>query len=213
MDIEGTTTPIAFVHDVLFPYARARLAGFLDTYAGDPVLDGIPEPKLGSLLDWMERDEKTSALKAIQGRIWEQGYVDGEINGLTYSDVEPSLRRWVRAGLKMFVYSSGSVTAQKNLFRYSEAGDLTGYFQGFFDTNVGAKRDPASYTVICRGANIAPQECLFLSDVEAELDAAAQAGLLTCQIVRPDDGTKAGTRHPTAIDFFDVSTKFNLPHG
>lgn len=212
-DIEGTTTPIAFVHEVLFPYARARLATYLEAHANDPLLDEIPRPRLESLIDWMDRDEKIGALKEIQGHIWEAGYANGDIQGNAYPDVAPSLRKWAKAGLKLYVYSSGSIAAQKRLFGHTEAGDLTPLFQGFFDTGVGPKREAASYVMICRGANLTPVECLFLSDVEAELDAAARAGLRTCQLVRLADKTKPGTRHEIAADFREVAGKFKLPHG
>lgn len=212
-DIEGTTTPIAFVKEVLFPYARARLASYLAAHANDPLLDEIAPPRLERLLDWMDRDEKIGVLKTIQGHIWEIGYANGDIQGAAYPDVAPCLRRWAKAGLRLYVYSSGSVAAQKRLFGHTEAGDLTPLFQGFFDTGVGAKREAASYAMICRGANLTPQECLFLSDVEAELDAAAQAGLRTCQLVRVADDTQPSRRHDTAADFLGVSAKFKLPHG
>lgn len=211
MDIEGTTTPIAFVHDVLFPYAAARLADFVA--GGDPLLREVPDPKLATLQGWMARDEKIPVLKAIQGLIWDAGYRSGAIKGLVYDDVPPSLRLWTRAGVRLFVYSSGSVAAQRLLFGYNAAGDLTPYFQGFFDTGAGPKRAADSYRLICRGANISPGEFLFLSDIEAELDAAAEAGLMTCQLVRAADGTVPGTRHATAADFREVAARFALPHG
>jgi enolase-phosphatase E1 len=210
-DIEGTTTPIAFVHRVLFPYARARMAAFCES--GHPALERVPEPRLETLLGWMDRDEKFSVLKEIQGLIWDAGYASGDIVGEIYPDVPPALRRWAKAGLRLFVYSSGSVAAQKLIFCHSDAGDLTPLFQGYFDTGVGAKRDAASYQLICRGANISGPEFLFLSDVEAELDAAAAAGLRTCQLVRPQDGTIASAEHETAADFADVARKFGLPLG
>jgi enolase-phosphatase E1 len=121
------------------------------------------------------------------------------------------LRRWSKAGLRLFVYSSGSVAAQKLLFGFSAEGDFTPLFQGFFDTGVGPKRAAASYMAIARGANVTPAEFLFLSDVEAELDAAAEAGFLVCQLVRPADGTLASERHETAADFAEVAQKFKLP--
>jgi enolase-phosphatase E1 len=133
------------------------------------------------------------------------------LTGDLYADVPPALRRWSKAGLRLFVYSSGSETAQKLLFRHSAEGDLTPLFQGFFDTRIGPKREPGSYQAICRGANIAMQECLFLSDVEAELDAAALAGLQTCQLVRAQDGTMASARHQNAGDFDTVAASFKLP--
>lgn len=212
-DIEGTTTPIAFVHDVLFPYARARMAAFVAAHHDDNVLDDVPSPILETLLSWMDQDQKIASLKTIQGMIWDEGYLAGEIKGEIYRDVGPALRRWAKAGLRLYVYSSGSVAAQKLLFRHSVDGDLAPLFQGFFDTRVGAKREAASYAAIARGANVSAAEFLFLSDVEAELDAAAQAGLRTCQLVRAEDGTKPSERHETAADFSQVARKFGLPHG
>jgi enolase-phosphatase E1 len=211
-DIEGTTTPIAFVHRTLFPYARARLAGFLDENAGRPDVAAelalIPGDPLETLFGWMDRDEKAGPLKALQGMIWRQGYLDGALIGELYADVPPALRRWSQAGLRLAVYSSGSEEAQRLLFRHAEAGDLTGLFAGFFDTRVGPKRDPSSYAAIAAALGRAARETLFLSDVEAELDAAAAAGWRVCQLVRREDGTLASARHPVAPDFASVTRAF-----
>lgn len=210
-DIEGTTTPIAFVHRVLFPYARARMAAFVAS--GHEALADVPEPKLETLLGWMDRDEKITALKTVQGLLWDEGYRKGDLTAEVYDDVPPALRRWARAGLRLFVYSSGSVPAQKLLFGHTPAGDLTPLFQAYFDTRVGPKREAASYTTIAKGIGLPGSEILFLSDVEAELDAAETAGLKTCQLVRAEDGTSASTRHETAADFAEVAEKFGLPRG
>ncbi len=215
-DIEGTTTPIAFVHTVLFPYARARLPMFCSLHEDDPVLGEVArlvpnQPVLNTLLAWMDDDSKITPLKTIQGMIWTEGYLRGDLTGELYPDVAPALKRWQQAGLRLYVYSSGSEAAQKLLFGHTAEGDLKPLFLGFFDTRIGPKRDPASYHTICRGANIQPGECLFLSDVDAELDAAASSGLLTCQLVRRADGTVASARHPTAGDFDAVATIFKLP--
>jgi enolase-phosphatase E1 len=210
-DIEGTTTPIAFVHRVLFPYARARMAEFCAS--GHAALADVPEPKLETLLGWMDRDEKITALKNIQGILWEEGYRSGALTAEVYEDVPPALRRWARAGVRLYVYSSGSVPAQKLLFGHTPAGDLTSLFQSYFDTRVGPKRERASYDAIAKGIGLPGAEMLFLSDVEAELDAAAEAGLQTCQLVRAQDGTIPGTRHAIAADFTEVAQKFGLPHG
>jgi enolase-phosphatase E1 len=212
-DIEGTTTPIDFVHKTLFPYARARLAAFCAANRGRQVLADVPEPVLDTLLGWMDRDEKITALKTIQGMIWDEGYRAGTLKSVIYPDVPQALKRWSQGGLRLFVYSSGSVAAQKLLFGHSDAGDLTPLFSGFFDTAVGPKRDLASYTTICRGAALAPGETLFLSDVAAELDAARASGLRTCQLVRPQDGTKPSPDHDTAADFAEVAAKYGLPRG
>jgi enolase-phosphatase E1 len=218
MDIEGTTTPISFVHDVLFAYAKARMSDWCRVHLDDPVLGEIArmapgQPVDATLLGWMAADEKITALKTVQGKIWAEGYGRGEMLGVLYPDVPPALRRWASGGMKLFVYSSGSVEAQKLLFGHSDAGNLAGLFQGFFDTRVGAKREAASYGLICRGANISPGEMLFLSDVAAELDAAAAAGLRTCQLVRPLDGTVACATHEIAGAFGEVARKFGLPAG
>jgi len=210
-DIEGTTTPIAFVHRVLFPYARARLEAFVAS--GHAALADVPEPKLETLRGWMDRDEKITTLKAIQGLLWDEGYRNGDLTAEVYDDVPPALRRWARAGLRLYVYSSGSVPAQKLLFGHTREGDLTPLFQAYFDTNVGPKRDAASYDTIAKGIGLPGGEILFLSDVEAELDAALAAGMQTCQLVRAEDATSPSTRHATAADFTEVAQKFSLPHG
>ena len=214
-DIEGTTTPLAFVHQVLFPYARARLPAFCARHAGAPVLDAVREAAPGqaplqALLAWMAADAKIAPLKTIQGMIWAEGYAAGELTATLYPDVAPTLRRWHGAGLRLNVYSSGAVAAQRLLFRHSGDGDLSDLFDGFFDTAMGPKRDAASYTAIASAIGLAAGKLLFLSDVEAELDAAGQAGMLTCQLVRPADRTLAATRHPVAQDFDEVAARFSL---
>jgi enolase-phosphatase E1 len=210
-DIEGTTTPIAFVHRVLFPYARERMADFVAS--GHAALADVPAPQLETLLGWMDRDEKITALKTIQGLLWDAGYRNGDLTAEVYDDVPPALRRWARAGLRLYVYSSGSVPAQKLLFGHTKEGDLTPLFLAYFDTNVGPKREAASYAAIAKGIGLPGSEILFLSDVEAELDAAAAAGLQTCQLVRTQDATPPGTRHATAADFTEIAQKFGLPRG
>ncbi len=208
-DIEGTTTPISFVHKTLFPYARARLAAFLEEHAGRPdvaaELARVPGDRLSTLLGWMDRDEKAGPLKALQGMIWRQGYADGALRGELYPDVAPALRRWSQAGVRLAVYSSGSAEAQRLLFENSTEGDLAPLFDGFFDTALGPKREPASYAAIAAALRLPPSELLFLSDVEAELDAAASAGWRVLQLVRPQDGTLASARHPTAAEFGSIA--------
>ena len=215
-DIEGTTTPISFVQRVLFPYARARLPGFRAAHAQDAIMAEVARlaplrPPLEALLGWMDEDAKVTPLKTIQGMIWAEGYRLGELKGALYPDVAPALRRWHAAGLRLFVYSSGSEEAQRLLFGHSEAGDLVPLFQGFFDTRTGPKREADSYRAICRAVGAAPAEALFLSDIEAELDAAETAGLATCQLVRAADGTAASPRHPHAADFDGVAQCCGLP--
>ena len=217
IDVEGTTTPIRFVHNVLFPYARAGLAGLLADHGHEAdvaeALAEVPGPdRLATLLAWMDNDTKATPLKALQGIVWRHGYSIGELKGELYPDVAPCLRRWAAAGLRLCVYSSGSVEAQRQLFGHSVAGDLIPLFTGFFDTRVGAKREPQSYVTIAQGLFLPGSEILFLSDIEAELDAAAAAGLRTCQLVRAMDGTIASVRHPTAEDFRAVARQFGLPN-
>jgi len=212
-DIEGTTTPIAFVHEVLFPYARTRLPAFLDARSSDPLVAALlaevaaaePGAPVETLLGWMDRDVKATPLKTLQGLIWREGYESGALLGRLYPDVAPVLRAWSAAGLTLFVYSSGSEEAQRLLFGCSTDGDLSSLFDGFFDTRIGPKREAASYRRICEAVRLDPADILFLSDVEAELDAAAAAGLATCQLVRPDDRTIASDRHPRAADFAAIS--------
>jgi len=205
-DIEGTTTPIAFVHEVLFPYAKARLPAYVAANPNDPdVLEAArlaaDGDALAALLGWMDADAKVAPLKSLQGRLWREGYRTGALQAVLYPDVAPALRRWHAAGKRLCVYSSGSVEAQKLLFGHTAQGDLCPLFSFFFDTRTGPKRQAGSYTAIAGTIGVAAGACLFLSDVEAELDAARQAGMQTCQLVRPEDGTGASDRHPSLADF------------
>lgn len=212
-DIEGTTTPIAFVRDVLFPYARARLADFVALPPGQPDAAAAlaearrlagEKPLVQALLDWMDRDDKITPLKTLQGLIWDQGYRDGALEGEIYPDVPPALRSWHAGGIKLYVYSSGSRAAQRLIFGHSTAGDLLPLFSGFFDTTIGPKRAAESYRAIAQAIGLPHADILFLSDIEAELDAAAQAGLAVLQLVRARDGTVASARHPAAATFGDI---------
>ncbi len=218
-DIEGTTTPIAFVRDTLFPFARARMAAWLEAHPAEAAADLAeirriaPEvPELATLTRWMDEDAKVTPLKSLQGMIWRDGYAEGALRGDIYPDVAPCLRRWSQGGVRLSVFSSGSVEAQKLIFGHSVAGDLTGLFDGFFDTRIGGKREPDSYARLAIGMGLPSVEVLFLSDVEAELDAAAAAGLRTCQLVRAADGTLPSDRHQVAADFPEVARLFDLPH-
>lgn len=210
-DIEGTTTPISFVHRVLFPYARERLHDYLAAHPEHPSLINVPEPKLDTLISWMDRDEKITALKSIQGEIWKEGYKSGRLIGEVYADVPPVLKSWSEAGIRLFVYSSGSIDAQRLLFGHTLKGDLTPRFEAFFDTTIGAKKESCSYKNIIRTINCLPNEVLFLSDVEVELDAAVVAGLSVCHLVRPEENTLPSVRYPLAHNFCDVSNLFGLP--
>jgi enolase-phosphatase E1 len=211
-DIEGTTTPIAFVHELLFPYARARLPAYVAANPNDPdVLEAArlaaDGDALAALLGWMDADAKVAPLKSLQGRLWHEGYRTGALQAVLYPDVAPALRRWYAAGKRLCVYSSGSVEAQKLLFGHTAEGDLCPLFSAYFDTRTGPKREPASYTSIAGAIGVAPSACLFLSDVEAELDAASKAGMQTCQLVRPEDGTIPSKRHPGHADFSAITVQ------
>ncbi|NKC31417.1 acireductone synthase [Falsiroseomonas selenitidurans] len=215
-DIEGTTSAIAFVKDTLFPFAEAELDAFLAARGTEPevaaILDEVPGPdRAATLRGWMAADAKVTALKALQGLIWEAGFADGRLRGHLWPDVAPCLRAWHAAGVRLAIYSSGSEGAQKLLFGHSEAGDLRPLFDGFFDTRIGAKRQAAAYAAIAEALAVPPGAILFLSDVVEELDAARLAGLSTCQLVRPQDGTLPGLRHPEAADFPAVAGRFGLP--
>jgi enolase-phosphatase E1 len=210
-DIEGTTSSIAFVHLVLFPYARARLADYVTAHAARlaPLLDEVRalagDPALGTqgciaqLLAWQDEDAKIGPLKQIQGMIWAQGYAQGTLKGHVYGDAVAGLRRWHAMGLVLAVYSSGSVAAQKLLFGQSDFGDLTPLFSGWFDTAVGGKREVASYRAIAAALGLAPGEILFLSDMAAELDAAGAAGFQVTLLARGDTPAPAG--HPLVTTF------------
>ncbi len=219
LDIEGTTTAISFVHRELFPFARARLddflAGGLDAEAAAAVAAVQAEapgvPVADTLRAWIDADRKAGPLKLIQGRIWRAGFESGELEAHLYPDVAHALAGWQQGGIRLAVYSSGSQEAQRLLFAHSVAGDLEDLFDDFFDTSVGAKREAASYATIAARLGVAPGRILFLSDVAEELDAAAAAGLLTCQLVRAEDGTRPTDRHRTAPDFPAVARMFALP--
>lgn len=219
-DIEGTTSAIAFVKDTLFPFAAAELDAFLDAHGQEPEVAPIlaevraaapGEDPRAALRRWMAEDAKVTPLKALQGLIWRAGYADGRLKGHLWADVAPCLQAWARAGIRLAVYSSGSAGAQRLLFGHSEAGDLTPLFAGFFDTRVGGKREAASYAAIADALGLPGADVLFLSDVAEELDAAAAAGMRTCQLVRAADGTRPSGRHPEAPDFPAVARLHGLP--
>ena len=199
-DIEGTTSSISFVKDVLFPYARAALPGFVREHGHEPAvrhwLDQVAlengglcqdEMIVETLQGWIHQDRKHTALKALQGMVWQAGYREGDFTAPLYPDVAPALRAWHAAGHPLAVYSSGSVPAQRLLFSHTDAGDLVPLFAGFFDTEVGHKRDPDSYRLIADRLDRAPGDILFLSDVVEELDAAREAGMRTALLDRRED--------------------------
>jgi enolase-phosphatase E1 len=215
-DIEGTTSSIDFVHKVLFPYASRHLPEFVRNNESDPdvapILDAVrnesgdaeadSDAVIATLLEWIEEDRKVTALKSLQGLIWKHGYESGGFTGHMYDDAVRKLRDWSAANIDLYVYSSGSVHAQKLLFGHSDAGDLTPLFRGYFDTGIGHKRQADSYRNIVANIGIPATKILFLSDVAEELDAAAEAGMQTCQLIR-DEKVVPG-KHRIAHDFDEV---------
>ena len=216
-DIEGTTSSLSFVKDVLFPYARAHLADFVAQHSHEPpvraLLDEAAQEAGGGLddgqivtqlLQWIDADRKVTALKSLQGLIWEHGYQSGDFTGHVYPDAVDNLRRWHAAGIKLYVYSSGSVYAQKLLFGHSDFGDLTPLFAGYFDTHVGHKREASSYAAIAAQLALPAGQILFLSDIREELDAAKAAGMQTVWLVR-DALPAANAAHRQVRDFDAIS--------
>jgi enolase-phosphatase E1 len=215
-DIEGTTSSLSFVKEVLFPYARERIGDFVRARRGDPAVqaqlaevrrlagNGLDETSaIAQLERWIDEDQKITPLKALQGMIWEDGYRRGDFTGHVYEDAVRALRQWNNRGLKLYVYSSGSVLAQKLLFAHTAYGDLTSLFAGYFDTTVGGKREADSYRAIAGQIGLAPGEILFLSDIREELDAARAAGMPTQWLVR-DGGLNPTASHPQARDFSGI---------
>ena len=189
-DIEGTTSSIAFVAQTLFPYARARLPAFVAAHpdATAPILAEVaamePGDPVATLIRWIDEDRKATPLKALQGMIWADGYRERAFTGHIYPDAAAALRLWHAAGIALYIFSSGSVAAQKLLFGHSDAGDLTPLFSGYFDTTTGPKREAASYQAIANAVGLAADEILFLSDTPQEIAAAQEAGLSALLIDR-----------------------------
>ena len=241
LDIEGTTTPIAFVLDVLFPYARARVRPYLEAAAGSdpeirhiveqlhaelpasgfqlPAEDPVPvagnspraaagEPRDADIVGYvhwlMDRDRKSGPLKALQGRIWEQGYATGVLKGVVYPDVPDAFVRWTAEGVRIGIFSSGSVLAQKLLFANSTAGDLSRFLSSHFDTGVGAKGEAGSYRRIVEALQVLPSRVLFISDVISELDAAREAGVRTLLAVRPPAQAPPSCTHGIVESFDSI---------
>lgn len=225
LDIEGTTTPLEFVHQVLFPYARAHVHDYLARHAGDPAVRadlalleaehaaeapqaGAPGWNPEAYVYWlMDQDRKSTGLKSLQGRIWDEGYRSGDLKGKgeVYPDVRPAFERWTEAGMAIAIFSSGSVLAQRNLFANTTAGDLSSFLSGYFDTTTGPKREAASYREIAAALERRPNEILFVSDIAAELDAARAAGMRTALCVRgraPDDPSIV---HPRIRSFAELA--------
>ena len=224
LDIEGTTTPIAFVHEVLFSYARVHVRDFLATnaesaevradvallreeHATDISNDNHPpaiDESVAAYVEWLiERDRKSTGLKSLQGKIWRQGYTDGSLKSQVYADVAPAFERWLAEGLSINIFSSGSVLAQQLLFAHTEAGDLTKFIDNYFDTNVGKKGEAESYRRIAETLGFRADEVLFVSDVVAELEAASAAGMQVLLSIRPGNPPQKNTDRYRAIHSFD----------
>ncbi|MDX2030817.1 MAG: acireductone synthase [Blastocatellia bacterium] len=225
LDIEGTTTTIAFVHETLFPYARRRLAAFLARHGSDPAVladlaalreehaadaplgpPPLPEGDLAAVpyLHWlMDLDRKSTPLKSLQGAIWREGYRAGDLKSEIFPDVPPALARWRAQGRRICIYSSGSVLAQQQLFAHTTAGDLTAAFSNYFDTRIGPKRAPESYAGIAQELALPPAEILFLSDIAEELQAAHQAGLQTALSIRPGNAPQTPLPFAPEVAGFD----------
>lgn len=226
LDIEGTTTPIDFVYKVLFPYARARAGEFLALHRSELADDieglmranaedaarNLNPPSIGSgtveelaaYVHWlMDQDRKATPLKSLQGKIWQAGYIAGELHSQVFKDVPPAFERWSEQGKDICIYSSGSVLAQKLLFANTEAGDLTGFINGYFDTETGPKSEAESYRRIADALKLRSSAMVFVSDVTAELKAARAAGLETILCMRPGNHPQTGNHHYSVIRGFD----------
>lgn len=227
-DIEGTTSSIAFVKDTLFPYATRAIPGYLRDRATDPSV--IPliqaaadeagldssdlEAVIEQLLEWIRGDRKSTALKAIQGQVWDQGYRDGSYSGHLYPDAYQQLQHWHHQGIPLHIYSSGSIQAQKLFFNYSDYGDLLPWFTHHFDTTTGPKQEPASYRKITAAIGHPPEQILFLSDLPAELAAAQTAGLQVCWLTRPGDhpaspDQRAAAPYPSVASFAELQLQLS----
>ncbi|MFC9629632.1 acireductone synthase [Streptomyces mirabilis] len=222
LDIEGTTSATGFVVDVLYPYSRSRFGALLSERSGDPavarataqVRELIAEPDADAarvekaLNGWLDEDRKATPLKTLQGIIWSEGFARGDLVSHFYEDVVPALRAWHAAGVRLHVYSSGSVAAQRAWFRSSPEGDLLPLVEGLYDTeNAGPKQEPTSYATIAAALGTAPDRLLFLSDRPGELDAARAAGWRTVGVRRPGEPyyEQGVGDHPQAGTFDEIT--------
>lgn len=212
LDIEGTVSDVRFVYDVMFPFAKQSMRSFLELHSGSPdVRSAIEQVARDANLDathWlsdtnqnnidvdrlnahlqelMSTDSKATGLKALQGLVWKSGFESGQLRAELFSDVLPALRTWTASGKRLFIYSSGSVLAQKLFFRHTTEGDLSSLLSGYFDTNVGKKQEPASYQRIAETIGAEPRTILFVSDVAEELIAASTVGMEVVASVRPSN--------------------------
>lgn len=220
LDIEGTVSPVSFVYEVLFPFARRNLEAFLRRTIGQPAtLKALAlmakDAGYASIEDWsktqpdgslqqtavsesyrlMDADVKATGLKELQGLIWAEGYAEGKLKSVLFEDVPTAIKGWVNAGRDVRIYSSGSAKAQQVFFAHTEHGDLTPYLSGYYDTTYGAKREAGSYRRIAEQFDLKSQEITFFSDVPAELDAAGEAGMATVLMLRPGNAPVEETCH------------------
>ncbi len=216
LDIEGTVSPLAFVHDVMFPYARQRMGGYLKTHWGSAVIGQIardtgvaafatPAEAEAAVQELMDADAKVTGLKQLQGLIWEEGFRNGELRSRIFDDVPYALADWCRKGREIRIYSSGSVHAQKLFFAHTKRGDLSVHFSGYYDTTTGSKREAASYAAIAADCGLAAKQILFVSDVVEELNAARNAGMLTALAVRPGNKPAPQHDHPAISSFSEIA--------
>lgn len=217
-DIEGTTSSLSFVKDVLFPYAREHICEYVASHAAEADVaeqlravsqeagrELTPTEASELLVQWIDEDRKITPLKTLQGMIWEAGYRNGDFTGHMYEDAVRNLKLWKEKGVRLYVYSSGSVYAQKLLFGYTDYGDLTPLFSGYFDTHTGHKQETSSYEIISSEIGERAGDILFLSDVREELDAARAAGMQTRWLVRDADSVDATAAHLQVRDFDAIS--------
>lgn len=215
-DIEGTTSSLSFVKDVLFPYARQHLGDYVRQHQNEPIVNALlndarqlsdkhadSEQLIAQLINWIDRDQKITPLKALQGLIWEDGYRQGAFQGHVYADAVECLRNWKAQGYDLYIYSSGSVHAQKLLFANTEYGDLTPLFSGYFDTHTGGKKEAASYQAIIEQIGQPADTIVFLSDIKEELDAARIAGLHTYWLTR-EQAPDTQADHRQVASFSDI---------
>ena len=223
LDIEGTTSSVSFVYDVMFPFVRRELESYLSANWGSPELNrvadllasetrgasfGSVEPMRKEIVRLMDQDVKSTGLKHLQGLIWEAGFASGELRAHVYDDVPPALKAWNDAGRDVRIYSSGSIQAQKLFFGHTIAGDLLPLLKGHYDTTTGPKKEAASYRAIAAMYGLPIGEILFLSDIVAELDAARSAGMSTALVVRPGNAegqSSAAAPHATITSFEQVA--------
>ncbi|MEU9558880.1 acireductone synthase [Streptomyces fumanus] len=212
LDVEGTTSATTHVHDVLFPYARDRIASWVAEHGHEPAVRAVIEDvhritghrsagqdsAVRTLIEWADQDRKAEPLKRLQGMIWAEGYARGDISGHIYWDTLLAVGTWFERGLRVFIYSSGSVRAQREWFSHSQFGDLSRWIHGYFDLRTAGPKDSEdSYRRICEAIGVRAPDGVFVSDTVTELDAAADAGLRTAWIVRPEERRRPGTEEAT----------------